>query len=76
MSKILQLLSSLHGNGLNTVPVHTEYVLNKMQMLFFIVLPSYHDTKASVFLFFHPTKVSHFCHQPNFYFMNLCENVL
>ena len=73
-------LSSLHGKSLSTVP-GTQYILNKTQTPFSLRYESYHDTKASVFLFplFQSTNLSRFSTPPpkhNFYLMNIYENFL
>ena len=73
-------LSSLHGKSLSTVP-GTQYILNKTQTSFSLRYESYHDTKASVFLFplFQSTNLSRFSTPPpkhNFYLMNIYENFL
>ena len=73
-------VSSLHGKSLSTVP-GTQYILSKTQTSFSLRYESYHDTKASVFLFplFQSANLSRFSTPPpkhNFYLMNIYENFL
>ena len=75
-----QLFKFFAWKELKHVP-GTQYILNKTQTPFSLRYESYHDTKASVFLFplFQSTNLSRFSTPPpkhNFYLMNIYENFL